>query len=72
MALGPDPKKLALLIMAKKGSKPSEPEEEKGEEKSDESSPHEAAASDVLDAIKSEDPEALAEALKAFVELCSE
>lgn len=50
------------------------PEEEAGEtpaEEKDEDSHYEMAASEVLDAVKAGDAAGLAEALKAFVDMCS-
>lgn len=73
-----DKKKIAaMLVMGlkpKKGMKPGmdeAPEEEMGEEdSSDEGSDHEAAAQEVMDAMKSNDVAGFAEALKSFVKLC--
>lgn len=63
-----DPKKLAMMIIARKKPGMSEPD---GDEPAPDDGPSggEAAAQDILDAISKGDAGALAEALKSFMDV---
>jgi len=67
-----DKKKMATIIMAKMGKKPEEqevPQSEDGAEQ-DDSTALKTAGEEFLQAIESKSPLAVAEALKALIELC--
>ncbi len=63
-----EPKKgLAAMIIGK--AKPAQPV---APEMSEEFSPKQAAAEEIMEAIEAKDASALAEALKAFMDVCSD
>lgn len=61
-----DNKKKASMIVASMGG----PLQEDSQDESKASDGHDAAASEIMDAISSKDPAALKEALKSFVSMC--
>lgn len=66
--MAPDSKKnaAAMIIASMK------PSPEQASEPVAEVDGHEAAASEIMDAIEAKDPQALKEALKSFVQMCQD
>lgn len=70
-----DKKKAVSIIIAKAGKRDENgnqepPENDMMEEMSHEMEGHKVAAEEILSALENKDAEALAEALKSFVEMC--
>jgi hypothetical protein len=68
MLMKPDRKNAATLIVSRNSAKPMQAAEIEGAEDMD---PKVAAAEEMMQAWESKDPRAFAEALTAFIDMCS-